>query len=341
MADNEEAIKVAIETQLAFIKKEAGITWQGKCEVNVVSEGIDSVYDRVIIEHKNPASSDKIPRRILPALRRSSSRSRSGFSTCGPARDTRAQAEHAVPAGRQVVQSGAFVSARLFVAMSAVEPAPQSPAPFIDHEAKAAEASEFGALIERVKRGDQDAAWRILELYGSHLQRYVRRSSHRDMRSKFDSIDFVQVCWASFFREPQRLQNITTPAELMSYLATLARNKVVSEVRRRINSQKRDVRREVSLHEVCDSDREALVGRDPTPSSVAICRERWEQLVAGQPTLTRKIVELRFEGATYEQIASELRINERTARRTIHRLIDDVEAPAPIPGTSSAEMPDA
>jgi hypothetical protein len=57
MADNEEAIKVAIETQLAFIKKEAGITWQGKCEVNVVSEGIDSVYDRVIIEHKNPASS--------------------------------------------------------------------------------------------------------------------------------------------------------------------------------------------------------------------------------------------------------------------------------------------
>jgi hypothetical protein len=60
MADNEEEIKIAIETQLAFIKKEAGITWQGKHEVTVVSGRIDSVYDRVIIEYKNPASGDKI-----------------------------------------------------------------------------------------------------------------------------------------------------------------------------------------------------------------------------------------------------------------------------------------
>jgi len=38
MADNEEEIKIAIETQLAFIKKEAGITWQGKHEVNYQRE---------------------------------------------------------------------------------------------------------------------------------------------------------------------------------------------------------------------------------------------------------------------------------------------------------------
>ncbi|RIK80285.1 MAG: hypothetical protein DCC68_11275 [Planctomycetota bacterium] len=60
MADNEEEIKIAIETQLAFIKKEAGIEWQGKHEVTVVSGRIDSVYDRVIIEYKNPASGDKL-----------------------------------------------------------------------------------------------------------------------------------------------------------------------------------------------------------------------------------------------------------------------------------------
>src|SRR5688572_24714532 len=60
MADNEEEIKIAIETQLAFIKGAAGLTWQGKHEVTVVSGRIDSVYDRVIIEYKNPASGDKI-----------------------------------------------------------------------------------------------------------------------------------------------------------------------------------------------------------------------------------------------------------------------------------------
>ena len=104
------------------------------------------------------------------------------------------------------------------------------------------EATQFAGLMERVERGEQQAAWELLEAYGSHLQRYVRRSLSREMRStRFDSVDFVQVVWASFFREPEKLRRITSPAELMAYLAALARNKVVTEVRKEVHTQKRDM----------------------------------------------------------------------------------------------------
>lgn len=55
-ADKEEEIRIAAEKQLGFIQKEAGIKLEGKHEFTVASGRVDSVYDRVIIEYKNPAS---------------------------------------------------------------------------------------------------------------------------------------------------------------------------------------------------------------------------------------------------------------------------------------------
>ena len=56
MADKEEEIRIEAERQLAFIQREAGITLQGRHEFTVASGRVDSVYDRVIIEYKNPSS---------------------------------------------------------------------------------------------------------------------------------------------------------------------------------------------------------------------------------------------------------------------------------------------
>jgi hypothetical protein len=56
MAETEEDIRSAIIEQLGFVKKAAGITLEAKHEMTVASGRIDSVYDRVIIEYKNPAS---------------------------------------------------------------------------------------------------------------------------------------------------------------------------------------------------------------------------------------------------------------------------------------------
>jgi len=55
IADKEEEIRIEVEKQLAFLQKEAGVKLQGKHEFTVASGRIDSVYNAVIIEYKNPS----------------------------------------------------------------------------------------------------------------------------------------------------------------------------------------------------------------------------------------------------------------------------------------------
>jgi len=56
IADKEEEIRIVTERQLAFIEKEAGVKLEGKHEFTVAKGRVDSVYARVLIEYKNPAS---------------------------------------------------------------------------------------------------------------------------------------------------------------------------------------------------------------------------------------------------------------------------------------------
>lgn len=181
--------------------------------------------------------------------------------------------------------------------------------------------SEFTTLLEEVRAGSQDAAWKLVERYGRDVQRFVRRSLNHRLRSKFDSLDFVQIVWGSFFRAPERLQGIERAEQLVAYLATLAKFKVLTEVRRRLETEKYDIRRE----DVRDEPRglpDMNVSNTPTPSSVAMAKERWEQLIAGEPEQVRQIVELRLRGITFNEIADHLHIHETTARKTIKRLLE-------------------
>src|SRR5712691_9182163 len=56
MADKEEEIRIEAERQLAFIERATGIKLEGRHEFTVASGRVDSVYDRVIIEYKNPSA---------------------------------------------------------------------------------------------------------------------------------------------------------------------------------------------------------------------------------------------------------------------------------------------
>src|SRR6266481_5142189 len=55
-ATKEEGIRIASERELGFLEQAAGIKLEGKHEFTVASGFVDSVYDRVIIEYKNPKS---------------------------------------------------------------------------------------------------------------------------------------------------------------------------------------------------------------------------------------------------------------------------------------------
>ncbi|WP_254509998.1 RNA polymerase sigma factor [Anatilimnocola floriformis] len=178
---------------------------------------------------------------------------------------------------------------------------------------------EFAQLIELVRKGNLQAAETLVEKYSRDVQRFVRRSLHHKLRSKFDSIDFVQVVWASFFRCPEKLHDMVKSEQLIAYLATLAKFKVLAEVRRRLQTEKHNVDREELTGG--DGPSREMMGNTPTPSAVAIAKERWDQLLANETDQVRRIVELRLQGTTYTEIATQLSIHERTARKTIKRLL--------------------
>jgi len=184
----------------------------------------------------------------------------------------------------------------------------------------------FASLIRRVREGSEDAAWDLVNQYGEAIRRAVRRALNERLRSKFDSQDFVQVVWNSLFRVRDKLDRFNRPEELTAYLVTMARNKVGMEQRRRLMSQKYDVRHEESLDQLQAKGRLDVPSPQPAPIDVAIAREKWDRLVEGQPQHYRQIIELRLQGHTFQSIAQAVHLDECTVRRFLKRLLHSTAA---------------
>ena len=179
---------------------------------------------------------------------------------------------------------------------------------------------EFRQWLAEAQSGDNDACRRLLEVYGPHVVRAVRRNLDRSIRSKFDSADFAQAVWASFFTRPTQADQFDSPESLVGYLAAMAKNKVVDEHRRRLGALKYDVSREEPLR---PDENQGLRSPQPTPSQVAVAGELWERLITGQPPHHQAILRLRREGLTNDEIAERLGLSEKTVRRLMKRLFEE------------------
>src|SRR6266850_5492957 len=103
------------------------------------------------------------------------------------------------------------------------------------------DSQEFPALMQGVRSSSDEAARALVDRYGDHILRIVRHKLHKKLRSKFDSADFVQAVWTSFFAMPLDEMRFQHPEELAAFLMQLARNKVVDAVRQRLQTGRYDV----------------------------------------------------------------------------------------------------
>jgi RNA polymerase sigma factor (sigma-70 family) len=183
---------------------------------------------------------------------------------------------------------------------------------------------DFGLLIKRLREGSEDAAQELFKLYGHHVRRVVRRKLHQKLRSKFDSEDFTQAVWASFFAAEPRQLGFDRPEALVAFLAVLAKNKVIDMMRQR-RTKKYDVSRERPLGGG-DSTRfpEEPPARQDTPSQIAIGKEQWDRLLQGQPPHYRRILEMLRDGHTYAEVAQQVGINEKTVQRLVRKLAPEI-----------------
>ena len=180
-------------------------------------------------------------------------------------------------------------------------------------------ASELTDFLRRIQAGDDGAARELLSRYEAEVRLVVRRQLPRLLRSRFDSLDFLQSVWGSFFR---RMRTAPTEFEdsrhLVAFLARAAKNKVIDEYRRAA-SRKHNMHREEPLW---------LDGRRPrdvpdpidSPSEVAEGHEVLVRLCELMPVGRRTILELKAQGLSSKDIGEKLGISERTVQRVLEEL---------------------
>jgi RNA polymerase sigma factor (sigma-70 family) len=180
---------------------------------------------------------------------------------------------------------------------------------------------QFADLLRQVAAGSEDAARQLIDRHRNRIYQVIRRRLNKELRSKFDSHDFFQAVWASFFADRELIGTFRRPEKLVAYLGAVAANKVVEENRRRFTTRKHDISRERRIDNSRVLDGEPIAAKLPTPSEVAIAKEQMDRLIEGQPAQYRRIVELRADGLTYEEIGREVGMAERSVRRVMKKLL--------------------
>lgn len=199
---------------------------------------------------------------------------------------------------------------------------------------------EFQDLMRRVAEGSEDAVRELLDRYGHFVFQAVRRRLNSRMRTRYDSEDFVQSVWASFFRGPDQLALLANPERLAKYLCVMAHRKVIDESRRcfKYGNQNLDRERRLRTTEPPNSNllNQAVpeaskdegaypISNDPSPSQIAVAREQWSRMIAGQPELWQRVAEMATSGASQVEIADTLNINARSVRRILKKLAERLQ----------------
>jgi RNA polymerase sigma-70 factor (ECF subfamily) len=188
---------------------------------------------------------------------------------------------------------------------------------------------EISNLVARARKGDKEAIREFLVRFEHEVRLMVRNRLPRRLRSQFDSMDFVQSVWKSFF---STLRSSSTDFKnihhLRGFLAGVVRNKVYEQHRRLTRTEKHAINREVQLYvrrRGKEIDR-ALVASDPSPSDAVQASERLAQLTAGCTPRDAQVITLRHQGLTFREIGLRTGINERSVRRVIEEARSRMEA---------------
>lgn len=169
------------------------------------------------------------------------------------------------------------------------------------------------ALIASARGGNASDLGKLVSLYRQYLKSIADAQMHRQLRRRVSSSDIVQetlfkaVCHFEQFRGQ-------TEQELVAWLRKILINSIRTSIDREMATQRRDLRREVSIHEMAESADDScgnlnrnLLSATPSPTEVAVHHEQLstieEQLELLPPAYRQVITWRNLEGIEFEEIA--------------------------------------
>jgi len=188
-----------------------------------------------------------------------------------------------------------------------------------DDQVQLGDLEQFRDLLLRMKEGDDEAATQLVVYYSPKMRRAVRRKlgSLPALAAKFESMDFVQLAFASFVRTLNRL-DFENEQAAGAYLSRVVMGKIVDMVRYQ-TSVKRGKHHEQGIgHEAY-----GIASVDPTAEHLLSVQESWKAELARHDDFGQNVLRLRADGFTIDEISTELGCHERTVRRFFDKFYPD------------------
>jgi RNA polymerase sigma factor (sigma-70 family) len=187
--------------------------------------------------------------------------------------------------------------------------------------------SGFEVLIRRIAEGSDEAVWELLDRYSANILRVVRRHLPEELRPKIDSVDIVQSVWKSLLRKGDGFDHIASAEQFIGYIAQVARYKIFETHRHFTQYAQFDVRREEPLDSNTPTDRaigeprDFIDRRSEDPAEVSLAREGWALAMEKVGKRGQRIVQMRLQGMTHDEIAEETDLSVITVRRILSSVL--------------------
>ena len=177
--------------------------------------------------------------------------------------------------------------------------------------------ASFTDLIDRVRRGDADAAAELVQQYEPAIRRWLRVHLDARLRRISDTMDLTQAVLCSFFvRAATGQYELDTPEQLLKLLTTMARHKL-SKARRDQFRARRDSRRLADA----SAEEHDIAAVASSPSVQVAAKEMLAEVQRRLSDQERRLVELRNEGRAWAAIAVDVGGSPEALRKQLARAV--------------------
>jgi RNA polymerase sigma factor (sigma-70 family) len=183
------------------------------------------------------------------------------------------------------------------------------------------EHDSFRELVRRLRVGDPQAALTLVREYESAIRLQVRvRLTQPDLRRVLDSMDIVQLVWASFFPGAAAGEfELDDPHKLLNLLITLAHNKLLDEAKH----LRRKRRGGGQLADAHGAENEA-VDRQPDPAQQADRQDFMSEFRKRLSAREQTLWDQRLQGRSWVEIAADLGAEPDVLRIQLNRAVERV-----------------
>jgi RNA polymerase sigma factor (sigma-70 family) len=170
-------------------------------------------------------------------------------------------------------------------------------------------------LLEKLCRGDLEAAEQVFVTYEPYLRQVVRRRIPSRLRTRFDSLDIVQSAWRDLLHGFRKAGwRFANTAQLQAFLVKVTRNRFIDRCRQHSAS----LDREEPLVELDDDELPAAL--DAQPGAVAEAEDLWQRLLILCPAEHRELLRLKRAGWPLPEIAARTGMHVGSVRRVLRAL---------------------